>query len=260
MSKSDKSKHSIKKWHDGGNSELEPSTCFHANIVVERSAINIIDCHNSNMVRRIMMILLSILGALFLHIIIFLFSFSHVVRPHAEHNQPIMISLQHMVESSAAVQSQQRQKAMQQEKDINALVDNSKGSTRIVKQVTYGDDYILHSSPDAGAAKNVKNGHGSGYGVATVIPTVNDPKFVYFTPPVYPKRAIALGQEGMVELQILINDKGVPVDIDIKHSSGYTLLDRAAVRAANQWVLEPAFQDGKPTNTWALIKYNFVLE
>lgn len=53
--------------------------------------------------------------------------------------------------------------------------------------------------------------------------------------PVYPEAARAAGQQGTVSLDVQISTQGTVDAVSIHHSSGYTLLDRAAVTAVRHW-------------------------
>lgn len=58
--------------------------------------------------------------------------------------------------------------------------------------------------------------------------------------PVYPASARQAGQEGTVVLRIEIQANGRPGDISIIRSSGYPLLDEAAVASLRSWRFIPA--------------------
>ena len=62
--------------------------------------------------------------------------------------------------------------------------------------------------------------------------------------PVYPELARRRGQEGTVRLLVQVGTDGVVHNLGILHSSGYTLLDEAAVRAVRRWRFKPAFGRG----------------
>ena len=61
-------------------------------------------------------------------------------------------------------------------------------------------------------------------------------------------------------MKAYINKEGKAVSVDIISSSGHKMLDHAAVRASSKWIVEPAQIDGKSTDSWAIIQYNFILE
>ena len=58
--------------------------------------------------------------------------------------------------------------------------------------------------------------------------------------PRYPERARQLGQEGVVILWAHVSASGAPVEVQIKQSSGFPLLDEAALKAVRRWSFEPA--------------------
>jgi TonB family protein len=58
--------------------------------------------------------------------------------------------------------------------------------------------------------------------------------------PHYPRRARELGFEGVVVLHVKVSKVGKATGIDILSSSGYTLLDKAALDTLHQWSFIPA--------------------
>ncbi len=67
--------------------------------------------------------------------------------------------------------------------------------------------------------------------------------------PRYPRMAIKRGIEGSVVVKILINEQGLPYDVSILKSSGFKVLDEAAIKTAMQWKFSPALVDGKPVKS-----------
>jgi len=65
-------------------------------------------------------------------------------------------------------------------------------------------------------------------------------------PPLYPRAAYKLGQEGVVALTIRVSAAGRVVGVTVRKSSGYRLLDRAAVEAVSKWKFDPATENGVP--------------
>lgn len=74
-----------------------------------------------------------------------------------------------------------------------------------------------------------------------------------FTPPVvskpriakYPKTQQALGQEGWVRLNYMVNPQGIPYDVTVVSSSSESAFAKAAIRAVSQTVYEPANLNGR---------------
>lgn len=63
--------------------------------------------------------------------------------------------------------------------------------------------------------------------------------------PEYPKMSIRLGEQGTVVLTVMVKSDGSAGDVEVKSSSGFTRLDRAAADAVKTWRFNPATVDGK---------------
>lgn len=58
--------------------------------------------------------------------------------------------------------------------------------------------------------------------------------------PAYPEIARQEGQQGLVVLAITVNDSGIITDVQVKESSGYPMLDRAAKDwVKRHWIIPP---------------------
>jgi len=62
--------------------------------------------------------------------------------------------------------------------------------------------------------------------------------------PRYPLGSRLRGEEGLVELTVRVDASGEATDVDVTASSGYSALDRAAVKAA--WKARYVSRDGRP--------------
>jgi TonB family protein len=76
----------------------------------------------------------------------------------------------------------------------------------------------------------------------------------------YPHLAREAGQEGTAVVELLVNDKGEVSQARIKRSTGYPLLDNAALEDARNWRLLPGTEAGKPICMWSQIAVSFRLE
>ena len=63
--------------------------------------------------------------------------------------------------------------------------------------------------------------------------------------PDYPKAAIALNQEGVVEISWAVDEAGKTTSTWVSTSSGSDLLDHAALRSAKKCQFQPKIEDGK---------------
>jgi protein TonB len=77
--------------------------------------------------------------------------------------------------------------------------------------------------------------------------------------PEYPGRARQLGFEGTVQLQVKVNPNGGVDEVKIAVSSGYSMLDDAALRAVKTWVFKPARRGNQPVAAWVQVPIRFAL-
>ncbi len=79
-------------------------------------------------------------------------------------------------------------------------------------------------------------------------------------PPIYPIEATRRGQQGTVTLLIHVSPLGVSLGADVLQSSGYPLLDRAALDAITTWRFRPAVRNGTPVPFDMPMRFTFALE
>ena len=79
-------------------------------------------------------------------------------------------------------------------------------------------------------------------------------------PPDYPRRAFELGQQGMVTLHAEVLPSGFPDELKVAKSSGYRLLDVAALAAVRKWEFEPTTINGSAVTSWVRVPVHFVIE
>lgn len=63
-------------------------------------------------------------------------------------------------------------------------------------------------------------------------------------PPEYPRRARRMRWEGVTQLLVTVDALGDPIAIRVSASSGYQILDDAAIEAVQTWHFHPAKRDG----------------
>jgi protein TonB len=78
-------------------------------------------------------------------------------------------------------------------------------------------------------------------------------------PPPYPAEARRLKQEGKVLLEVVVSAEGRVADLALKQSSGFPLLDEAALKAVRHWRFKPARLAGLMTQTKVQIPIRFEL-
>jgi len=77
--------------------------------------------------------------------------------------------------------------------------------------------------------------------------------------PAYPVIAQKRGYQGIVELMVLVSEKGKISSLKIFKSSGYKSLDRQAVKTVKNWLFEPGKKNGSPQEMWVKIPVKFEL-
>jgi TonB family protein len=75
----------------------------------------------------------------------------------------------------------------------------------------------------------------------------------------YPDEALELGLEGKVMLRVMVNEKGRVTEAYVVESSGYSLLDSAAVKSGYTFVFSIPYVDGKPVRSTILIPIEYSL-
>ncbi len=95
---------------------------------------------------------------------------------------------------------------------------------------------------------------------SAAIQTVASPDFVENMAPPYPERAKELKQEGLVLLLVKVDTAGHPVQVEIKQSSGFFLLDQAAVKAVKHWKFAPGRIGGVAVESAAEVPIRFRLD
>lgn len=77
--------------------------------------------------------------------------------------------------------------------------------------------------------------------------------------PLYPRMAKKRGYEGTVLLNVLVNGKGLVDNIWIFKSSGYNILDNAAMDTVKDWTFVPGRRGNKTIKMWVQVPVKFEL-
>ncbi len=106
-------------------------------------------------------------------------------------------------------------------------------------------------------AGGVDSGSGGG-SLETWFGSLNGPRFLRKTMPVYPPLAKRLQKEGNVLLRLTIDERGLPVNVEIVKSAGFGF-DEEAVKAVKNSTFVPAKKEGKPITCKVLPPIRFIL-
>lgn len=87
--------------------------------------------------------------------------------------------------------------------------------------------------------------------------SVQEAKLIRKVEPEYPELAKRARVQGVVILQVLVDEQGNVADVKIIR--GHPLLNQAAVEAVKQWKYSPTLLNGEPVPVVATVTVNFVL-
>ena len=90
-------------------------------------------------------------------------------------------------------------------------------------------------------------------------PNVPQPVVIHNTPPAYPETARRAGWEGRVTVRVEVSADGLPIRVALEKSSGYGVLDQAALRAVKNWRFQPRTVGGVAMTGTVDVPVNFTL-
>ncbi len=78
--------------------------------------------------------------------------------------------------------------------------------------------------------------------------------------PEYPEVSRRRGEEGTVILEVLVDENGQPLTVDVQQSSGHTRLDQAARNTVENWKFTPESQAGSTVESTVLVPVQFRID
>ena len=92
-----------------------------------------------------------------------------------------------------------------------------------------------------------------------VVPPVFNADYLNNPPPSYPPASRRTGEQGKVVLRVFVSEQGLPSDVQVRTSSGFSRLDEAASTTVRQWRFVPARRGNTPVGAWVLVPISFSL-
>ncbi len=86
-----------------------------------------------------------------------------------------------------------------------------------------------------------------------------DADYLHNPAPAYPALSRRMGEQGRVLLRVYVHADGSPGQVDIRESSGFDRLDRAARDTVARWRFLPARQGDRAVPAWVLVPISFSL-
>lgn len=87
----------------------------------------------------------------------------------------------------------------------------------------------------------------------------SDAEYLQNPKPAYPILSRKLGEQGKVQVRVLIGTDGHALKAEIGQSSGFERLDQAALATALQWRYRPGKRGGIPEAMWFIVPIEFAL-
>jgi protein TonB len=78
--------------------------------------------------------------------------------------------------------------------------------------------------------------------------------------PIYPRMARRRGYQGNVVLKVLVSRNGSVSDLKVSTSSGYPVLDQAAIDSVKKWTFVPGMRGHENVEMWVRVPIRFELE
>ncbi len=78
--------------------------------------------------------------------------------------------------------------------------------------------------------------------------------------PAYPRASRRAGESGLVVVRVFVGADGLPRQMQLQQSSGFTRLDEAALEGVRRARFKPPTENGQPVAGWARIPIPFELE
>lgn len=91
------------------------------------------------------------------------------------------------------------------------------------------------------------------------VPPTSTAAYLRNPKPAYPPMAQRRGMQGVVLLMVEVSAKGYPTAVTVKKSSGYRLLDKAALKAVRAWRFAPAKRGSLPIAASVEVPIRFTL-
>ncbi len=120
-------------------------------------------------------------------------------------------------------------------------------------------------SPDTGVARGSEaselavSGEGVANGLSSGIPADSEPSLLSIPNPEYPILARRMGVEGVVILDVTVDQEGIPVDCLILAPRSHRVLEESALAAVMKARFRPGTEDGKPVRDIFRLNVRFEL-
>lgn len=149
-------------------------------------------------------------------------------------------------------------------KPITSTTEKQQETVKIIPQ----EEQVTLPQPNVDAAKSITSPIEKQQETVKTMPRPSQgttgakskPGYFQNRPPEYPQLARQMHQEGLVILSVEVDQKGMPVQVEIEQSSGYQLLDQVALKAVGRWRFQPERIGDSPVKSRVSVPVRFRLE
>ena len=169
-------------------------------------------------------------------------------------SSPIVMNQQTINVSFVAPSSSSKSLTISKQKNTN-IIDDKNG----VKNITNKTESALEKS-DKSASKQETSGRQDPNATATKAAEsepVFNADYLNNPAPAYPASAKHNNVQGKVLVNVLVSASGKAAKVDISRSSGYAILDQAALDAIKQWRFIPASRSGHSVEASVVVPVDF---
>ena len=135
----------------------------------------------------------------------------------------------------------------------------------VVEQTTPVDSLPADNTPGTEIAGTTEKDTGATTGNIVsgdekIVPADYNSAGLHNPPTYYPRMAVDRGYQGTVKLRVQVLANGKPAEIQITESSGFEILDQAAVEQVKDWRFLPARRGDQAITSWVMVPIKFRIE
>lgn len=187
-----------------------------------------------------------LLGALVVHFIFIIIwnSNEKIISPEMTQwtNVKLIAGFEKITEKAKAAEKKNKALIKKEVKVNKNMINKKEGVSSVKKKLT-------------SLAKDIK-----ALTKATTFITANSRPYKFKNPkPAYPSFARRRGMQGIVMLNVNVNEKGFVELVSIEKTSGFRVLDQSAINSVSQWQFVPAKREGEYVSSVVQIPIRFQL-
>lgn len=160
-----------------------------------------------------------------------------LIKPKPKVSKQVAIKRKPILSTAAATSATQTRETTKEEKQTTPLAES------------------LAPAPAAATAPD----HAKAEALPTLPPNLNA-DYLDNPAPAYPPISREQGEQGKVLLRAMINADGSVARLELRKTSGFERLDRAALDTVKQWRFVPARRGEQAVSAWVVVPVSFTLE